>query len=149
MALRHGEYRESVDMDFLVSDATGYRELRQLLTGPTGIASITRPEGPTLSLLREIRADQYGIRTQVQMDGAAIKFEIVREARFTLQGSGPHDTLCGVSTLTALDLATAIDRLAQRSGWLERCMRAMGMTVPQAVVWQRVRALRRVLPSQR
>jgi hypothetical protein len=203
MALRHGEYRESVDMDFLVSDAPGYRELRQLLTSPTGIACITRPEGPTLSLLREIRADQYGIRTQVQMDGAAIKFEIVREARFTLQGSGPHDTLCGVSTLTALDLATskllansdryaddgvfsrdvidlammapalpllrlaltqaeaaygtsvardlatAIDRLAQRSGWLERCMRAMGMTVPQAVVWQRVRALRRVLPSQR
>jgi hypothetical protein len=31
-----GEYRESVDIDFLVSDAAGYRELRQLLTGPRG-----------------------------------------------------------------------------------------------------------------
>jgi hypothetical protein len=31
MALRYGEYRESVDIDFLVSDLAGYREMRQLL----------------------------------------------------------------------------------------------------------------------
>ena len=202
IALRHGEYRESVDMDFLVSDAVGYRELRHLLTGHGGLATLTRPGAPALNAVREIRADQYGIRTQVQMDGTAIKFEIVREARITLQTPGPQDTVCGVSTLTATDLATskllansdrhaddgvfsrdvidlammapslpllrsalakaeaaygasvardlstAIDRLAQRTGWLERCMAAMGMTVPRAVVWQRIRALRRVLPQQ-
>ena len=34
MALRYGEYRESVDIDFLVSDVAGYRKLRQRLTGP-------------------------------------------------------------------------------------------------------------------
>ena len=133
------------------------------------------------------------------MDGAAIKFEIVREARITLQPPGPEDTVCGVGTLTTLDLATskllansdryaddgvfsrdvidlamltprlpllrlaldkaegaygasvardlaaAIDRLAQRTGWLERCMQAMDMVVPRAVVWQNIRALRRVL----
>lgn len=28
IALRYGEYRESVDIDFLVSDAAGYRESR-------------------------------------------------------------------------------------------------------------------------
>lgn len=28
IALRCGEYRESVDIDFLVADADGYRELR-------------------------------------------------------------------------------------------------------------------------
>lgn len=28
MALRYGEYRESVDIDFLVSDVASYRELR-------------------------------------------------------------------------------------------------------------------------
>lgn len=33
ITLRYGEYRESVDMDFLVSDLTCYRELRQMLTG--------------------------------------------------------------------------------------------------------------------
>ena len=36
MALRFGEYRESVDMDFLVSDLDSYRRLRQLLTGEAG-----------------------------------------------------------------------------------------------------------------
>lgn len=41
IALRYGEYRESVDIDFLVSDAVGYRELRQLLTTPAGLAPIT------------------------------------------------------------------------------------------------------------
>lgn len=84
IALRHGEYRESVDIDFLVSDVAGYRELRQLLTGPHGLAAMTHPHALPLITLREIRADQYGIRTQVQMDGQAIKFEIVREGRIAL-----------------------------------------------------------------
>ena len=43
------------------------------------------------------------------------------------------------------DLQRAIDRMQQRTGWLERCMRMMGMAGTQAQVWQRVRALRRVL----
>ncbi len=107
IALQHGEYRESVDIDFLVSDVAGYRELRQLLTGPHGLAAITRPHALPLITLREIRADQYGIRTQVQMDGQAIKFEIVREGRIALAPPGPQDVVCGVSTLTSLDLAAS------------------------------------------
>lgn len=107
IALRFGEYRESVDIDFLVSDPAGYRELRQLLTGLDGLAPITRQGAMPLELLREVRADQYGIRTQVRMDGHAIKFEIVREARIALQAPGPKDQLCGLGTLTLLDLATS------------------------------------------
>lgn len=107
IALRHGEYRESVDIDFLVSDVAGYRELRQLLTGPHGLAAMTHPHALPLITLREIRADQYGIRTQVQMDGQAIKFEIVREGRIALAPPGPQDVVCGVSTLTSLDLAAS------------------------------------------
>ena len=107
IALQHGEYRESVDIDFLVSDVAGYRELRQLLTGPHGLAAITHPHALPLITLREIRADQYGIRTQVQMDGQAIKFEIVREGRIALAPPGPEDVVCGVSTLTSLDLAAS------------------------------------------
>jgi hypothetical protein len=38
MALRYGEYRESVDIDFLVSDLAGYRELRQRPT-PVDLAA--------------------------------------------------------------------------------------------------------------
>ena len=33
ISLRMGEYRESIDIDFLVSDPEGYRELRQRLRG--------------------------------------------------------------------------------------------------------------------
>ena len=43
MALRYGEYRESVDIDFLVSDTAGYRALRELLTGPAGVQAIAAP----------------------------------------------------------------------------------------------------------
>lgn len=40
IALLQNEYRESVDIDFRVADITKYRELRQLLTGPEGIAPL-------------------------------------------------------------------------------------------------------------
>jgi hypothetical protein len=189
----------------LVSDAAGYRELRQLLTTSTGLAPITHAHAMPLVALREIRADQYGIRTMVQMDGRAIKLEVVREARITLEPPTTNntidDTICGVSTLTRLDLATskllansdrqaddgvfsrdvidlammglalpalraalakaeqayganvardlgkAIDRLQNRQGWLERCMQVMAMQLPKAVLWQKVRALRRIVPA--
>jgi hypothetical protein len=197
IALKFGEYRESVDIDFLVSDPVGYRELRQLLTGIDGLAPITRQGAMPLELLREVRADQYGIRTQVRMDGCAIKFEIVREARILFQDPGQQDPICGVKTLSLLDLAAskmlansdsqaddgvfsrdiidlammslklpqlrealekateaygisiardlgkAIDRMQNRQGWLERCMQAMAMDMPKAVLWQRIRRLRR------
>ena len=107
IALKFGEYRESVDIDFLVSDPAGYRELRQLLTGLDGLAPITRQGAMPLELLREVRADQYGIRTQLRMDGQAIKFEIVREARILFQNPELQDQICGVSTLTLLDLAAS------------------------------------------
>ncbi len=201
IALKFGEYRESVDMDFLVSDAAGYRELRQLLTGIDGLRPITRQGAMPLELIREVRADQYGIRTHVRMDGHAVKFEIVREARIALQSPGPQDQVCGISTLTGLDLAAskllanadrqaddgvfsrdvidlammdltvpqllaalekaieaygasitrdlskAIDRLQERQGWLERCMNVMAMDMPKAVLWQKIRNLRRALPE--
>lgn len=147
IALRYGEFRESVDIDFLVSDATGYRQLRQLLTGEQGMAAITRPGAIPLETAREIRADQYGIRTVLKMDGQPIKFEIVREARITLDTPAQADALCGVSTLTVRDLARAIDRIKTRQGWLERCMQAMAMDMPRALLWQKLRALLKATSS--
>lgn len=44
------------------------------------------------------------------------------------------------------DLAKAIDRPQSRQGWAERCMQAMAMNCPKALLWQKVRALGRVLP---
>ena len=103
ISLRHGEYRESVDIDFIVSDRGGYRTLRQLLAGPDGVRAIAR-HGAALDAIRETRADQYGLRTLLRVDGVAIKFELVLEARIVLEPSGPTDRICGVATLTPLDM---------------------------------------------
>lgn len=115
MALRYGEYRESVDVDFLVSDTNGYRALRERLTGPAGVRSIARP-GALLEAAREVRADQYGIRTLLRTDAIGIKFEIVSEGRIALETPGAGDTICGVATLTPLDMA-ASKLLANSDRW--------------------------------
>lgn len=117
IVLRHGEYRESVDIDFLVSDRNGYRALRQQLTGPQGLAAIVRGPGP-LEQARELRADQYGLRTLVRVDGVEIKFEIVLEGRIALEAPGPDDRVCGVATLTPLDMA-ASKLLANSDRWAD------------------------------
>lgn len=119
LALRHGEYRESVDIDFLVSHREGYRALRQLLSGPMGIAAVCRAGidlAPSFTQVREVRADQYGIRTMLRVADAEIKFEIVLEARITLDAPGDDDLLCGVATLTPLD-AAASKLLANSDRW--------------------------------
>ena len=187
-------------MDFVVSDLEHYRALRLALTGAQGLTAITRAGAIPLVQASELRADQYGIRTRVAIDGQPIKLEIVREARIALQTPAGSDVVSGVSTLSMLDLATtkllanadrwnddgvfgrdlidlammrpslpllrkaiakaegaygasvlrdlgkAIERMRTREGWMERCMQAMAMRDPKAVVWQRVRALRRVIP---
>lgn len=115
-------------------------------------------------------------------------------------GPGADDTLCGIATLTPIDMATskllanadrgvddgvfsrdlidlammapplpllrqavakaeqaygasvcrdldkAIARMRERQGWLERCMKVLDMDIPRALLWQKIRTLRRVLP---
>lgn len=117
MALRFGEYRESVDIHFLVSRVDGYRELRQRLTSADGLRAITRP-GHALTATREIRADQYGIRTRVSEGGTDIKFEIVLEGRIELDAPGDDDRIQGVATLTMLDMA-ASKLLANSDRWAD------------------------------
>jgi Nucleotidyl transferase AbiEii toxin, Type IV TA system len=115
MALRYGEYRESVDIDFLVSSVDGYRHLRQRLTGPGGVQALAKP-GLVLNQVREMRADQYGIRTLLRVDGIDIKFEIVLEGRIALDAPSADDRICGVTTLTPLDMA-ASKLLANSDRW--------------------------------
>lgn len=107
LALRYGEYRESVDIDFVVSDREGYRALRQLMAGPAGILPLCRPDAAPPTQTREVRADQYGIRTMLRVDEVEIKFEITLEGRITLDAPGNDDLVCGVATLTRLDAATS------------------------------------------
>ena len=116
MALRFGEYRESGDMDFLVSNLESYRLLRQRLTGDEGFSGLLRPDGERFRLAREIRADQYGIRTALLLDESLIKFEIVLEARIQIEAATGKDKVCGISTLTLLDMATC-KLLANADRW--------------------------------
>ena len=116
IALRHGEYRESLDIDFLVSHRDGYRALRESMSGAGGIRAVCRPGAEAIEQVRDVRADQYGVRTMLRVDGVEIKFEIVLEARITLDAPGDGDLLCGVATLTPLDMA-ASKLLANSDRW--------------------------------
>lgn len=117
IVLSHGEYRESADIDFLVSHKQGYQTLRTMMTGNGGIQSIVRP-GMELTAVRDIRADQYGIRTLLRVADTEIKFEIVLEARIDLEAASADRRICGVATLTALDMA-ATKILANSDRWAD------------------------------
>lgn len=69
-----------------------------------------------LKPLREIRADQYGIRTMLLVAEQTIKFEIVLEGRIELEKPGAADQVCGIATLTPLDLLTS-KLLANSDRW--------------------------------
>ena len=92
-----GEYRLSKDVDFLCADADGYREMRSLAA--TGGASALF--GPSVREERTFRSDQYGIRGIVSADGIPLRFEIVREARISLEGR--PDPGLGVHIVASVD----------------------------------------------
>lgn len=78
------EYRESLDIDFLCSDAEGYAELR-FQASSRGYDSLFKADARRgLRLPREIRIDQYGIRFPVEIEGGLIRVELIREARIEL-----------------------------------------------------------------
>lgn len=199
IALRQHEYRESRDMDFMVANEAGYRELRLTLMTAGTLAPITRAGHIPFPLERPLRADQYGIRTFMLVDDVPLKFEIVREARIAFDPPGRADRLHGVYTLTRIDLAAskflansdrwaddstysrdvidlamldlpprhlvpalrkaqaaygraalrdaqrALEALHERSGRLLRCLGALSVTLPPALVQQRLRSLARRL----
>jgi hypothetical protein len=128
IALRYGEYRESVDIDFMVSDLAGYRTLRQLLTGKLLANSDRWADDAAFS------------RDLIDLAMMRPRLELLREA------VAKAEHAYGRSILQ--DLEKAIDRMQNRDGWLERCMLAMAINLPKAQIWQRIRALRRILPSK-
>jgi len=191
----YGEYRESIDIDFLVSDLASYRHLRNLVR-EQGLQALMRSTDSGQLQTSDIRSDQYGIRTKVFVEGEPIKFEIVLEGRIGLSKPGQEDIILGVATLTKLDMAASkllansdrgldmgvhcrdvidlamlnlsktefaeattkskaaygeailkdlskvIDRLGEANGLLERCMKAMDVSVPRAALWQNISNVR-------
>lgn len=89
ISLQLEEYRESRDIDFLCSDTIGYRNLRREVF-EHGLRRLFTKD---VELLREHRADQYGVRSIVTMrepragEQVPIKFEIVHEGRIQIAGA--------------------------------------------------------------
>lgn len=117
IALAHGEYRESVDIDFICSDVDGYRSLRSLVHGQ-GMGGLLRLPLP---LARDPRIDQYGIRCAFEVDQRPIKFEIVFEGRVQLSAPVPDGQLCGVSTLAPQD-QVATKLMANSDRWADEAV---------------------------
>ncbi|RVD61105.1 MAG: hypothetical protein EOS30_07970 [Mesorhizobium sp.] len=98
IVLKLGEYRRSLDVDFLCADVDGYRQLRMSAVERGVRAFFPEP----VEAVRDFRIDQYGLRTVVKLRGQLIKFEIVREARIPLQGRFDDDL--NVPSLTPSDM---------------------------------------------
>jgi hypothetical protein len=119
------EYRESIDIDFLCASQAGYKVLREAI-GERSLGVVAKKG---LDLAREVRADQYGIRTLLRAGPEAIKFEIVREARIDLQGewidSVPVPVLDRVHSIAEKFLANALwtGNRAYRQG----CIRSLSI----------------------
>ena len=195
VALGYGEYRESVDIDFLVSDLVSYRYLRNSVR-EQGLQVLMKSTDASQLQTSDIRSDQYGIRTKVFVEGKPIKFEIVLEGRISLAKPGKKDSVLGVATLMKIDMAVSkllansdrgldvgmhcrdvidlamlnlsksefaeattkseaaygeailkdlakvIGMLGEANGLLERCMKAMDVSVPRALLWQNISKLK-------
>lgn len=115
IALKYGEYRESVDIDFMVSDLNGYRSLRNESTNQGGIANLFSAMN-LIDASADVRADQYGIRTFLKVMETSIKFEIVLEGRVKFDLPEYSDDLPGVPCLSNVDLI-ASKLLANSDRW--------------------------------
>jgi len=84
IVLLTNEYRESVDVDFLCASAEGYRQIRELVSDN----NLNKLAKEPIQLAREVRKDRDKIYTVIDAGPGErpIKFEIVREARISLEG---------------------------------------------------------------
>ena len=116
LTLRFGEYRESVDLDFVVSDADAYQRTREACRRE-GLGALA-VAGQRAVTADPMRIDQYGIRTRLWVAASPIKFEIIREARVSLDPPSPDDAVAGLATPTLRDLM-AMTLLANSDRWTD------------------------------
>jgi hypothetical protein len=138
------EFRESVDIDFL-SDRAGYRLLRNTVTA----RSLGEILAGDYELIRDVRADMYGIRTFLRVDGEPVKFKIISEGRLSLTGAAtdpfPVDALDHTSCIAEKLLAHAdrgqdgstnardlVDLAFMAECWSQECWRTAMETAESA-----------------
>jgi hypothetical protein len=118
IVLELDEYRESLDVDFLCSDAEGYAELR-FQASSRGYDPLFKADARRgLHLPREMRIDQYGIRFPVEIEGSSIRVELIREARIELD-AGVRPDWSPVDCLSISD-CYAEKLLANSDRWPDR-----------------------------
>lgn len=101
VSLRCGGFRLSRDVDFLCASRDGYRKLRERVYHAGAAGLFTRD----VALRRDVRADRYGIRMALDVDGEPLKLEIVSEGRVDL--AGVADPTLPVERLEDGDLVAA------------------------------------------
>lgn len=121
-AFRYNEYRASRGIDFLVSDKSSYRDLRGLLTERNGFEALCKVPGQ-IRQVGQVSADQYGVRGKISIPDnksghTIIKIEVVLEERIELEASEKTNNICGITSLTDLDMA-AEKLLANSDRWLD------------------------------
>ena len=96
LVMSYGEFRESRDIDFLVSSADGLRMIRETVN-ERSLGALFREK---IDLEREVRTARDSIRTFVRYQTAPpIKLEIIVEGRIALEGG--QDEAVGVPVLSA------------------------------------------------
>jgi hypothetical protein len=149
------EYRESHDIDFLCSDASGYGDLRLVAT-QKGYAGLFTGAGlRELQFPREIRVDQYGVRFPVLCGETLLRVELIREARIELD-PGIRPSWSPVDCLSLAD-CYAEKLLANSDRWPDRqvlsrdlvdlaALRIRCGPIPDSS-WSKVRAAYRTAPE--
>ena len=122
IALSHGEYRQSIDIDFICDSVDGYRGLRSLVNQ----SGLTWAFDAPVTFVREPRVDQYGIRTAINVDGTPIKWEVVYEGRIQLDPPREADQICGTWRLTDTDLI-ATKLMANADRWADDAVMSRDM----------------------
>lgn len=122
ITLHHGEYRWSKDVDFLCAVGPGYRLLRTELMERGTTALFKSFAG--LTLPREAKADQYGIRLPLLVDGSqeVLKLEIVAESRICLES--PECPAWSPVPVLSLNDRFAEKLLANADRWNDRAVEA-------------------------
>ena len=116
LTLSYGEYRWSNDIDFICPVGEGYRMLRSEIYDKNYQAVFR--DFSDIILPGKIKADQYGVRFLVRVEDVPIKFEIVAEARISLQAAKFH-SWSDVPCLSFTD-ACAEKLLSNSDRWADR-----------------------------
>lgn len=97
LSMKMGEYRESVDLDFLCSSAEGYRLLRNAASG-----DIRFLIDDTVEQIGQLRMTQDKISGFFSIDGQAVKVEFIREGNSPVNGQMDRDLGVPVASLEDL-----------------------------------------------